>query len=162
MGCDWVDWDLFWDDFWFLTFSIKFLEDNFLLILEFAALASWFWEGNECAIQWDIQITLLHFRIIPSLIFLTIFPTRPKPRKGAILNPNRSQKVFNSLFLMFKAGRDMNIIGFKVIIFDRLIPCADTSLFLEWDFVGCKINYGLIECKEWVVVEKGAGELLGG
>ncbi len=62
--------------------------------------------------------------------------------------------MLDSLFLVLKAGGDMEIIGPEVIIVERLIPRAYSGFFLEKDLVGCKINYGLIVCKEGVVVEE--------
>jgi hypothetical protein len=55
---------------------------------------------------------------------------------------------------VLKAGGDMEIIEPEVIIVERLIPGAYSGFFLEKDLVGCKINYGLIVCKEGVVVEE--------
>lgn len=44
----WVDQNLLWYHFWFLSFTIKFLQYNFLFALNVTSLASWFWKCNDC------------------------------------------------------------------------------------------------------------------
>ena len=140
----------------FLAFSIKFLQDKLLFIFELTALATWFGERNQCAIQGYVAITFLSFRIVDSFGFFIGFRNT---WKGAILNSDGGEKVLDSLILMLKAGWDVKIDRFMVIVIIKmLIPCTNACFFMR-DLVWCKINYGLIVGEKGFVIKELGGEL---